>query len=218
MIIRHDAIAKKLRRQSLLACEAEFDKPTPSPQVQAMISELLASRADCETPQRLQGIAEAASVGLRPQSDFHSWFRDRFAVGMHRIIRTEEIERCVRSKIRIRAELCWETDRRYEASMVGTMLSKACDQTVDSLRRTPQGCEWLMERWAMLAYAAEANENTWTEEQNTMAFDLLKTPKAFRTGQPGVVIDMNGRVVSDDAVSPFTSPVKVGVMAGDAPP
>ena len=65
------------------------------------------------------------------------------------------------------------------------------EQVVEELRRTPQGCEWLIGRWAMLARAADAHKE-WTPDQGQLAFDLLGTPFSFRKGhRPGESIDLD---------------------------
>ena len=44
--------------------------------------------------------------------------------------------------------------RRLEAIAIGERLPYDCEKVVEQLRGTPQGCEWLMTRWAMLARVA----------------------------------------------------------------
>ena len=132
---------------------------------------------------------------LKPQNELQGWLVDQVAILSIRIDRCERIERRVRDKVSLRAELTWDDDRRHEAQILGSMIAKNPDTTVEALRRTPHGCEWLMGRWAMLAYVADANEGCWTEEQTELAFDLLATPRAFRAGmKPGASINFDGRL------------------------
>jgi hypothetical protein len=121
-----------------------------------------------------------------------------------RIDHTERMERRIREKIRLRAMLTWDSDRCLEAVMQGEGLATKPAQTVEILRATPQGCDWLIKRWAMLAYAADYQDNVWTTEQTSMVFDLLATPTALRIGgKPGASIDHHGRVIhpADDSAA-----------------
>ena len=63
------------------------------------------------------------------------------------------------------------------------------NSTTEKLRRTPQGCDLLIARWAGLAQAAGQGQG-WTPEQSRLAFDLLGTPPLFREGiEPGAGVD-----------------------------
>ncbi|WP_435009289.1 hypothetical protein P12x_000541 [Tundrisphaera lichenicola] len=140
---------------------------------------------------------------LRPQDHFQAWLVNEVALLSLRIERCERIERRVRDKIVIEAEVSWEENRRLEACLLGEHLGHRPDVVVEQLRKTPQGCEWMMTRWAMLAHSAD-RKGSWTPEQARLAFDLLATPSAFREGhQPGASLDFEGRVVEgiDDPAS-----------------
>ena len=143
----------------------------------------------------VQRRAEEVYIALLPQNEFHCWLVDRVAVHSVRVDRCERIERRVRDKVALRAELTWDDDRKREAEILGAMLPGNPPETVDLLRRTPHGCEWLLTRWAMLAYTFDIKE-AWTPEQTALAFDLLATPLAFREGHaPGIELDLEGRPV-----------------------
>jgi hypothetical protein len=132
---------------------------------------------------------------LKPQNEYQSWLVDEVAIISLRIDRCERMERRARDVKAMRAELCWEDDRRLDAVRLGGLLSKRPDEVVEELRRTPQGCEWLMTRWAMLAHTADV-KGSWTPEQSRMAFDLLGTPIEFREGmKPGAALDLDGRMI-----------------------
>ncbi|WP_435005111.1 hypothetical protein P12x_003003 [Tundrisphaera lichenicola] len=149
-------------------------------------------------PESLEAVQERASAyyhTLKPQNQFHSWLVDRVAILSLRIDRCERIERRVRDKIALRAELTWEDDRKREAATLGGMIGERPEEVVEALRRTPQGCEWLMSRWAMLAHVADL-KGCWTPDQTRLAFDLLGTPAEFREGQrPGTWLDPEGKVI-----------------------
>lgn len=131
-------------------------------------------------------------TALKPQNELHNWMIDRVAILSIRIDRCERIERRVRDRVSLRAELTWDDDRHLEAEILGGMLAKKPGETVRTLKRTPHGCEWLMTRWAMLAYTADTN-HAWTEDQTKLALDMMATPTNFRTGQkPGTSLDFDG--------------------------
>jgi hypothetical protein len=148
---------------------------------------------------------------LKPQNELHVWLVGEAALCSIRIERAERIERRVRDKISLRAELTWDDDRRFEVEVTGRSLSKDPGGTVESLRRTPHGCDWLMARWAMLAYSADVQQGSWTDDQTKIAFDLLATPHAFRNvGKPGASIDFEGRLIdsADDSAAVARREVK----------
>ena len=135
---------------------------------------------------------------LRPQNDWHCWLATEIAVLSVRITRSERIERRARDKVSLRAELTWDDDRKLEAELLGERLAERPAVVVDQLRRTPQGCEWMMTRWAMLAHAADVRKS-WTPAQTALAFDLLATPPEFREGHPpGASLDFRGRRLDAD--------------------
>src|SRR3954454_5049711 len=156
---------------------------------------LCASVVVAEDAKLVQRRASDWFDALKPQNEYHSWLVDEVAVISLRIDRSERMERRARDVKAMRAELCWEDDRRLDAVRLGGLLSKRPDEVVEELRRTPQGCEWLMTRWAMLAHTADVKAS-WTPEQSRMAFDLLGTPIEFREGvKPGASLDLAGRLI-----------------------
>ena len=134
---------------------------------------------------------------LRPQNQYQARLVEHVAIWSVRIDRCERMERRVRDKSSLRAELFWEDDRKLEVEVLGGQLHHRPAQVVETLRRTPQGCDWLIGRWAMLSYSANVHPNhEWDAGQITLAFDLMGTPLEFRaSGKPGVVIDKYGQVV-----------------------
>ena len=137
---------------------------------------------------------------VKPQGEVQAWLANRAAILSIRIDRCERMERRARDKKALRAELCWEDDRALEASRLGAMLATRPEEVVEELRRTPQGCDWLIGRWSMLARSADVHRS-WTPDQTRLAFDLLGTPPEFREGnRPGEALDLDGRPLhsSDD--------------------
>jgi hypothetical protein len=156
---------------------------------------LCASTVVPEDPELVQRRSREFHEVLKPQNEVQVWMADHAALYSIRIDRCEKIERQVRDKISLRAELTWDDDRRSEAEVLGRSLGKNPALTIDALRRTPQGCDWLMAQWALLAFTAETLK-VWSEDQTRLAFDLLGTPLIFRPGQkPGELLDQDGSVV-----------------------
>ena len=157
---------------------------------------LCASVVVAEDVEQLQRRAEEIFYTLKPQNLLHCWLVDQVALISLRVDRSQRIERRVRDKVALRAELTWDDDRRLEAEVLGAMLPRKPAETVETLKRTPHGCEWLMSRWSLLAHAADTHQGTWTEDQASLAFDLLATPAAFREGsRPGALLDFGGNVL-----------------------
>src|SRR3954453_5116026 len=142
---------------------------------------LCASVVVAEDARLVQQRASDWFDALKPPDEFQPWLVDEIAVISLRIDRCERMERRARDVKAMKAELCWEDDRRLDAVRLGGMLARRPDEVIEELRRTPQGCEWLMTRWAMLAYTADL-KGSWAPEQTRMAFDLLGTPIEFRDG------------------------------------
>ncbi|WP_435009958.1 hypothetical protein P12x_001177 [Tundrisphaera lichenicola] len=149
-------------------------------------------------PESVEAIQERSSAyyyTLKPQNQFHGWLVNEVALISLRIDRCERIERRVRDKISLRAELTWDDDRIAQAATLGAQIGKRPEEVAEALRRTPQGCDWLMKRWAMLAYVAD-RKGAWSLEQSRLAFDLMGTPIEFREGhEPGALIDQEGRLI-----------------------
>jgi hypothetical protein len=130
---------------------------------------------------------------LQPKDDFQSWLVGQVAELSGRVDRCQQSERRLRERASLRAEVCWDADRKREAEAIGGKLADRPVESVDRLRGTAAGCDWLIRRWALLARAAD--QDAWTAEQSRLAFDLLATPEEFRTGPPGQGIDDQGRVI-----------------------
>lgn len=52
------------------------------------------------------------------------------------------------------------------------------------LRRSPEGCRWLIESWRCLGRTLSVGSD-WDRDERALAFDLLGTPVAFRDDRPG---------------------------------
>ena len=143
---------------------------------------------------------------LKPQTEYHSWLVDKIAVYSLRIDRAERMERRLRDRKAMVAELGWEDDRRLDAEALGSKLALRPAEVVEKLRQTPAGCDWLICRWAMLARLAEVNDGVWTADQTSLAFHLLGTPLELREGlRPGDWVVQDGGVQADNSMENLAS-------------
>ena len=185
------------RRNALLSTGPKTQEGKNASRANALVHGLCASAIVAEDAKLVLGRAEQFFNTLRPQNDYHCWIVAEVALLTIKIERAERMDRRTRDKIAIKAELSWDDDRRLDAELLGEQLGNRPPVVVEQLRRTPQGCEWLMALWAMLAHVADTVP--WTPDQEQLAFDLLTTPGLFREGRkPGVAIDFDGRVVDPE--------------------
>jgi hypothetical protein len=134
---------------------------------------------------------------LTPQNYYHCWLVQQVAVTSVKIEHVGRVERRARDRSALRSGLFWDDDRGLDAETLGGRLASAPAHVVNQLRRTPQGCDWMIEKWSRLARVADANvDQPWDPARISLAFDLLGIPAGDRDGILGEVIDQEGRVVS----------------------
>jgi hypothetical protein len=95
-----------------------------------------------------------------------------------------------------RAVLCWDEDRRDHVHALGARLARDPSRVSEALRRTKQGTDWCLERWAGLEEAAEV-QGSWTDEQRRLAFDLLGVPLEFRATSRNVPDASEGAALAE---------------------
>ncbi len=134
---------------------------------------------------------------LKPQNHFECWVVEQVSVHTVKIEHIARTERRMRDRNALRAGIFWDDDRRQEAILLGDRLARSPQATALQLRRTPQGCDWMIERWARLARIADVKKS-WDEAQQTLAFDLLGTRPDDRDRPIGESIDREGRVVENN--------------------
>jgi len=144
-----------------------------------------------EDPAEFQARATSTFWSLKPTTEFQRHLTDEIALLTFRTERAQRIERKLRDKVALRALTSWDDDRRLDAERVGLNLPLRPSEVVAELRQTPQGCDWLLDRWAMLANLADAG-HAWVGDRRRLAFDLLGTPPEVREGNPGATIDPDG--------------------------
>jgi hypothetical protein len=156
---------------------------------------LCSSVVVAEEPDLIQQRYKEWFYALHPQNAFQVWMLENASVYSIRIDRAERMERVLRDRNALKAELAWDEDRMAEAEALGKKLGANPSEVAGLLRRSPAGCDWMIRRWELLAMAAESNGNAWTPEQSALAFDLLGTPSQFRQGQAlGVAPDPDDNV------------------------
>ena len=163
-------------------------------------------------------IARAGSwyLGLKPQNLYHAWLVDQVAITSLGIDRLGRIERRLRDRVVLRAELFWDEDRKLEAEELGEKLAHSPPKVVNLLRRTPQGCDWMIGRWARLARIADVDQK-WDDAQRSLAFDLLGARPEDRAGRPGETIDREGRpVASPDGLAELARREVAGLLGRKA--
>ena len=143
---------------------------------------------------RAERIAECRAT-YSPVDGWQTWLVDELAgvsLRLARIGQMEEIQRGI-AAIRAGGDL-WDEDRRLDVETIAKGLERQPAEVVAKLRQSPQGCDWLIERWAGLARLADMSLGRgWTDEQMRLARDLLGTPAMNRVGTIGASIDEEGR-------------------------
>ncbi len=136
---------------------------------------------------------------FRPQTGWQCWLVEDLADVTLKLGRIGTIERQLRAVAAARADSDqWDEDRRLEAEVLGARLGREPSRVVAQLRQSPHGCDWLIERWAVLARIADTTDSGWNEEQTNQAHDLMGTPATARSGSIGCQIDTDGQVIRAD--------------------
>lgn len=159
----------------------------------AMRHGLCAKVIGLEPPEEIREQVKALEAGERttdPIAEFKVgvWLLNQAATLGQRIEHAQALQEAARERSALRAGVVWEDDRRFEAVEFGEKLArrgKPDPLALEKLRRTPQGCDWLISRWAWLAHAADAGQG-WTPEQANLAYCLLGSPETIGEGaSPG---------------------------------
>ena len=132
-----------------------------------------------ETNEPTRGRRDEASHALRSRSILREWFGDDIARTQVRIDHLAQIERRQRARAALRAKSFWDEDRRLLAEDLGARLHRDPARVIKKLRATPQGCDWIRERWALLLEISRAG-HPWNDAQAALALDLLGTPADLR--------------------------------------
>jgi hypothetical protein len=169
------------------ACRTESDLPLRSG-LKPTRAEALLHTVACVGAVPTHEEPELVAAQLRAWNDFYRPADAHDAYHVEQAARLSvRLKRCwahdltVRLLAAERARSCWDQDRRLAAEELGAKLPRNPALISRRLRRSPQGCDWLLERWEALA-ALLRDGRDWTEAQRTLALDLLGTPAELREG------------------------------------
>ena len=138
-------------------------------------------------------IAAELNSSLKPINAFEVQLVDMIATQTVRIAQVQQQQRDLRDQRARRAALRWDDDRDDDAAALGLTLAKAPEVVARKLRRTSQGCNWLIARWMQLATVV-ATAGTLDESQVKRALDLLGLPAEFRDGPTPLAVDAEGQL------------------------
>ncbi len=185
-----DARREANRRNALKSTGPKTEEGKAKARQNALKHGLTSLVVVAEDAERFQARAVAFYQALKPQDEWQAWISEGAAMITLRIDRVERIERKLREKASWRASAFWDDDRRLEAERLGSTLGQDPARVVGELRMTKTGCDWLIERWAILA--AIADRHPWTDAQKTLAYNMLGTPLEAREDAVGTLIDELG--------------------------
>jgi len=123
----------------------------------------------------------AWTPSFQPRDAYDDWLVEEVVVSSVRIDHCRAHENSLRTRQAARAAYSWDIDRECDAEDLGARLSRSPATVSRQLRRSKQGCDWLIYRWEGLGRILEA-KGDWSEAQTRLALDLLGTPKELRDG------------------------------------
>jgi len=127
---------------------------------------------------------------LRPWNALEEWIADQVVVASVQIERIQHQELHLRTEAARNAEERWDDERRLAAEVLAAGLAKDPARVALQLRQTPQGCGWMLARWAVLDFALK-NTGRLDPKQVEKARDLLGIARDLRDG-PTVLNPTNG--------------------------
>ena len=146
---------------------------------------------DVEAPPESYDEAEAAArlaaewnSSLKPFDAFEVRLVDDIALQTVRIDHCRRQQRDLRAQRANRASKRWDEDRRDEAEALGAALAKSPALVARQLRRTKQGCDWLIDRWGRLLLILDAM-GTWNPSQLKLAHRPPGRPRRVPRGPHG---------------------------------
>jgi hypothetical protein len=116
----------------------------------------------------------------RPVGPQQEWLFEQVVVCSVQIDHCQHLQSALRSALARRAAVCWDEDRQLAAEETAVGLGKRPSLVTQRLRQTPQGCDWMLRRWAWLGGVLE-ERGTWSEPQTALAWDLLGIDPVLRS-------------------------------------
>ncbi|WZO97856.1 hypothetical protein EP7_004908 [Isosphaeraceae bacterium EP7] len=123
--------------------------------------------------------AEQWNSSLRPYNAFEINLVETIAVESLRIERCRIEDRLARDFRARKAAHCWSEERKVAIEREASALSAKPAATANLLATSAPGCDWLIDRWRLLGHALDKS-GVWTDEQHTLALDLLGIAGALR--------------------------------------
>lgn len=111
---------------------------------------------------------------FEPNDAHEEWLLDQMVVSSVRVDFCQSREAGLQGYFCRRASRFWDQDRENEVSDLTAKLLKQPARTVQKLKMTKQGVEWMLGRWKELEAGLGAG-GCWSESERTMALDLLGT-------------------------------------------
>jgi hypothetical protein len=125
-----------------------------------------------------------------PATPYQRFLVEQIALNSVRLSQCSGQEIYERGQLSLRAAICWDDDRRLLAEQLGQNLSRRPALVARQLERTPQGCNWLLERWEALGRILARNGD-WSAAERSLALDLLGTPIDLREDPARLIGDLN---------------------------
>jgi hypothetical protein len=120
----------------------------------------------------VQDRADQWNSSLRPMNAFEVGLVETIAVESIRIERCRIEERLARDNRARRAVSCWGDERKAFVERLARGMARRPAETASILGSSAPGCDWQVDRWRALGHALDKN-GLWTDDQHTMALDLL---------------------------------------------
>ena len=118
---------------------------------------------------QLQTWGMGTYLQFKPVNAWQDWIVQQVALTTFRINRIQRIERRLRDWRALRAIDFWEDDQRLEVETLALNMADEPAHTVSAMLASPAGCDWLIDRWQMLA---RIEFGSWTDAQRTLARHL----------------------------------------------
>ena len=129
----------------------------------------------------LDGMREAFHNEFCPMTLEQIRLVETMAVEAVRIDRAREASFVLMGQVAHRAKMFWENDRIRDAEVVYSKLKKDPSRWSAELETTKAGCLVAIDRWTSLK-ACLIKHKAWTDDQRTMALNLLGEPFETRQG------------------------------------
>jgi hypothetical protein len=149
-------------------------------------------------PELAEAIARYTAIAVdefQPRTDYERSLVGEIGMARAKIERAGVLIGHDLGRTMYRAGACWDSDRREAIDNLGAKLSKDPKRVHGALRRTKQGCTWLIECWAELAEVLETNGG-FDDAQRQWALDLLGVSPQARNGSKRLPSSSDGAALS----------------------